>query len=91
MRVPRRELGAYRLYLAMEFGTSFLLGITSATVAVYWVTTGGLNPLQLVLLGTSLELSYFLFQLPTRCPGRRRQQEAVHARRPVRHRAGPGH
>jgi MFS transporter, DHA3 family, tetracycline resistance protein len=65
MRVPRRELGAYPLYLAMECGTSFLLGITSATIALYWVTTGRLNPLQLVLLGTSLELSYFLFQLPT--------------------------
>jgi DHA3 family tetracycline resistance protein-like MFS transporter len=65
MRVPRRELGAYRLYLAMECSTSFLLGITYATIAVYWVTTGRLNPLQLVLLGTSLELSYFVFQLPT--------------------------
>jgi len=65
MRVPRRELGAYPLYLAMECATSFLLGITYATIAVYWVTTGRLNPLQLVLLGTSLELSYFLFQLPT--------------------------
>jgi MFS transporter, DHA3 family, tetracycline resistance protein len=65
MRVPRREFGPYRLYLALECGTSFLLGITSATIAVYWVTTGRLNPLQLVLLGTALELSYFLFQLPT--------------------------
>jgi MFS transporter, DHA3 family, tetracycline resistance protein len=65
MRVPRRELGAYRLYLAMECGTSFLLGITYATIAVYWVTTGRLNPLQLVLLGTALEVSYFVFQLPT--------------------------
>jgi hypothetical protein len=34
MRVPRREVGAYRLYLAMECGTSFLLGIASATIAV---------------------------------------------------------
>jgi len=44
---------------------SFLLGISYATVTVYWVTSGRLNPLQLLLLGTSLELSYFLFQLPT--------------------------
>jgi DHA3 family tetracycline resistance protein-like MFS transporter len=65
MRVPRREFGPYRLYLALACGTSFLLGITSATIAIYWVTTGRLNPLQLVLLGTALELSYFLFQLPT--------------------------
>jgi len=44
---------------------SLLLGISYATVTVYWVTSGRLNPLQLLLLGTSLELSYFLFQLPT--------------------------
>jgi MFS transporter, DHA3 family, tetracycline resistance protein len=44
---------------------SFLLGISYATVTVYWVTAGRLNPFQLLLLGTSLELSYFVFQLPT--------------------------
>ena len=44
---------------------SFLLGISYATVAVYWVISGRLNPLQLLLLGTSLEVSYFLCQLPT--------------------------
>jgi MFS transporter, DHA3 family, tetracycline resistance protein len=61
----RREVSPYRLYLGLEFGVSFLLGISYATVTVYWVTAGRLNPLQLLLLGTSLELSYFLFQLPT--------------------------
>jgi MFS transporter, DHA3 family, tetracycline resistance protein len=65
MRLPRRDVSPYRLYLVLETGTSFLLGITNATIALYWVTTGRLNPLQLVLLGTALELSYFLLQLPT--------------------------
>jgi len=55
----------YRLYLLLECGMSFLLGITYATITVYWVTSGRLNPLQLLLLGTSLELSYFVLQLPT--------------------------
>jgi MFS transporter, DHA3 family, tetracycline resistance protein len=32
---------------------------------VYWVTAGKLNPLQLVLLGTVPELTYFVLQLPT--------------------------
>ena len=58
-------IGAYRLYLFLECGTSFLLGISYATITVYWVTSGRLNPLQLLLLGTALELSYFLLQLPT--------------------------
>lgn len=65
MRLPRRELGAYRVYLILEGGTSFLLGIAYATITVYWVTAGRLNPLQLVLLGTGFELSYFVLQLPT--------------------------
>jgi DHA3 family tetracycline resistance protein-like MFS transporter len=65
MRLPRRELNPYPLYLILESGTAFLTGICYATVTVYWVTIGRLNPLQLVLLGTALELSYFVFQLPT--------------------------
>jgi MFS transporter, DHA3 family, tetracycline resistance protein len=64
-RPPRREIGPYRVYLILECGVSFLLGISYATITVYWVTSGRLNPLQLLLLGTSLELSYFVFQLPT--------------------------
>ena len=60
-----RSVSPYRVYLGLECGMSFLLGISYATVTVYWVISGRLNPLQLLLLGTSLELSYFLFQLPT--------------------------
>ena len=65
MRLRPRQLSPYPLYLILESGWSFLGGISFATVTVYWVTVGRLNPLQLVLLGTSLELSYFVFQLPT--------------------------
>jgi MFS transporter, DHA3 family, tetracycline resistance protein len=63
--VRRREVGPYRLYLTLQCGMSFLLGISYATVTVYWVVAGRLNPLQLLLLGTALELSYFACQLPT--------------------------
>ncbi len=65
MRLHRQSISAYRLYLGLESGMNFLLSISYATVTVYWVTSGRLNPLQLLLLGTSLELSYFVFQLPT--------------------------
>ncbi len=61
----RHPISPYRLYLLLECGMSFLLGISYATITVYWVTAGHLNPLQLVLLGTVLEISYFLLQLPT--------------------------
>lgn len=65
MRLGSHPIRPYRLYLLLECGMSFLLGITYATITVYWVTSGRLNPLQLLLLGTSLELSYFVLQLPT--------------------------
>lgn len=65
MRLRPRQLKPYPLYLTLESGTAFLTGISFATVTVYWVTAGRLNPLQLVLLGTALEVSYFVFQLPT--------------------------
>ncbi len=32
---------------------------------VYFVTVAHLNPLQLVLVGTSMELSIFVFEIPT--------------------------
>ncbi len=64
MRV-RHLISPYRLYLLLESGMSFLLGVTYATITVYWVTSGRLNPLELLLLGTVLEVSYFLLQLPT--------------------------
>jgi DHA3 family tetracycline resistance protein-like MFS transporter len=65
MPLRGRQVSPYRLYLILECGMSFMLGISYATVTVYWVTSARLNPLQLLLLGTSLELSYFVFQLPT--------------------------
>src|SRR5260370_28706013 len=65
MRRRSLSISPYRLYLVLECGMSFLLGISYATITVYWVPSGRLNPLQLLLLGTSLEVSYFVFQLPT--------------------------
>ena len=65
MRLGARPVSPYRLYLLLECGMSFLLAITFSTVVVYWVISGHLDPLQLLLLGTTLELTYFLLQLPT--------------------------
>ena len=65
MRLGSHPIRPYPLYLILECGMSFLLGISYATLTVYWVIAGRLNPLQLLLLGTALEVSYFVFQLPT--------------------------
>jgi MFS transporter, DHA3 family, tetracycline resistance protein len=65
MRLGSHPIRPYPLYLILECGMSFSLGISYATLTVYWVISGRLNPLELLLLGTALEVSYFVFQLPT--------------------------
>lgn len=55
----------YPLYLVMEGGLSFLGTTIWVVGAVYYVLSVHMNPLQLVLVGTVLEGSYLLFQVPT--------------------------
>jgi DHA3 family tetracycline resistance protein-like MFS transporter len=64
-RFARPVSDPYRLYLGFQFFMAVGLGLVQATIIVYWVTTARLDPLQLVLLGTVLEVAYFLLQLPT--------------------------
>lgn len=59
---PRR---AYRLYLAYSAATFFALHTVYTMAAVYYVRDVGMNPLQLVLVGTALEAGYFAFEVPT--------------------------
>lgn len=48
------------------YGLEFAISLPSyVIVAVYLVTEVGLNPLQLVLVGTVMEASIFLFEIPT--------------------------
>jgi len=56
---------AYRVYLVTSGVTAFLFGMIFTASAVYQVTIVELEPLQLVLVGTTLELSVFLFEVPT--------------------------
>jgi len=58
-------LRPYSVYLFINaaFGLSFMLYATIASV--YRIQTVGLNPLQLVLVGTALELAVLVFELPT--------------------------
>jgi len=54
-----------RLYIGIEVAESFFVATAYTTSVVYRVTSGHLNALQLILLGTMLELSYFIAALPT--------------------------
>jgi DHA3 family tetracycline resistance protein-like MFS transporter len=47
----------------VAFGLSFMLYATISSV--YRIQTVGLNPLQLVLVGTALELAVLIFEVPT--------------------------
>ncbi len=60
-----KKLSAYSIYLFME-GASALFFTTIVTVNLFYqATVAGLNPLQLVLVGTVLETTVFLFEVPT--------------------------
>ena len=56
---------AYKLYLLLSGMQSFAMTMVFTVNLVYQVKQVGLNPLQLVLVGTCLELTAFLMEIPT--------------------------
>lgn len=60
-----KKLEPYPVYLILEGIGAFLFSMIFAASSIYQVTIAQLNPLQLVLVGTILELSVFLFEVPT--------------------------
>ncbi len=53
------------VYLMMQAAASLLFSMVFTVMTVYRVESVHLNEFQLVLIGTVLELSYFLFEIPT--------------------------
>jgi len=60
-----RRLDAYPVYLILTGTTTFAFATAFTTSAVYRYEMAGLDPLQLVLLGTALEAAIFIFEIPT--------------------------
>lgn len=58
-------ISSYRIYLLAQAGDGFAVSLVITLNLVYQVTVVGLDPLQLVLVGTALEVSYFMFEIPT--------------------------
>lgn len=54
-----------RLYLGFSFFSSALYTMIFTVNLLYYIVTAKLDPLQLVLVGTALETSVFLFEVPT--------------------------
>ena len=59
------RIGALRLYLILSFASSFFLWLAFSVNLIFQVEQVGFSPLQIVLVGTFLEASYFLFEVPT--------------------------
>ena len=56
---------AYPVYLWMETITSLGSWLVFTVDLIYQVTIVGLNPLQLVIVGTTIEVTAFIFEVPT--------------------------
>ena len=56
---------AYNVYIILTFASSGLFAMAFTATSLYEAATAGLNPLQLVLIGTMLELSVLLCEVPT--------------------------
>ncbi|MEO7058709.1 MAG: MFS transporter, partial [Lapillicoccus sp.] len=62
---PLRAGDPTRTYYLLGGGTSLLLCLAFTLSQVYYITVVGLSPLQIVLVGTVLEATCFLFEVPT--------------------------
>ena len=58
-------MDSVRLYVAARVWWSIAWAMATTMSLVYMVQDAGLDPLQMVLIGTALELSVFLFEIPT--------------------------
>jgi DHA3 family tetracycline resistance protein-like MFS transporter len=60
-----RKWDAYRVFLIKTGIASGLMWMVFTINMVYYVRSVGMNPLQLVLVGTVLEVTAFIFEVPT--------------------------
>jgi MFS transporter, DHA3 family, tetracycline resistance protein len=61
----RRRFQPATIYLAYSAGDGFLFSVMSTVFSVFLIVRVGLNPFQLLLLGTVLEVTYLLSEIPT--------------------------
>src|SRR5260221_7551686 len=60
-----KRLNSYTVFLFQEFAASLVFAVVFTANILYQVQTVGLNPLQLVLVGTLLEVTAFIAEVPT--------------------------
>lgn len=59
------KLSAYRVYIIYSAASAFLFSLMCSVNMVYYIQSVHLNPLQLILVGTTLEAACFIFEIPT--------------------------
>ncbi|ENZ00227.1 MDR-type permease tetracycline resistance protein TetA [Clostridium thermobutyricum] len=59
------KLSAYKTYLLFSAITAMCFSVVSTVMIVYHIEIVHLNPLQLIIVGTTLELACFIFEIPT--------------------------
>jgi DHA3 family tetracycline resistance protein-like MFS transporter len=59
------KLNARLVYLFIEFSASAFFSMMFVVTSLYEATVAGLTPVQLILVGTALEASAFVFEVPT--------------------------
>ena len=60
-----KKVDSYKLFIGISFSYRFNWALMTTVSMVFMVTVAGLDPLQMVLVGTVLELSAFLFEITT--------------------------
>ena len=63
--VHNLKLNARFVYLFIEFSASAFFSMMFVVTSLYEATVAGLTPVQLILVGTALEISAFVFEVPT--------------------------
>lgn len=63
--MPLRKIDPYRLHLWRIFLYSLASGLIWTALTVYSITVVGMTPFQLVIVGTALEFTIFLCEVPT--------------------------
>ena len=59
------KLSAYKTYLLFSAIAAMCFSLVATVMVVYHIEIVHLNPLQLMLVGTTLELACFIFEIPT--------------------------
>ena len=65
IRLRMRKLSSLTTWYLIALLWAFLNSVTFSVTGIYYVNEVGLNPLELILLGTAMESAAFLFEIPT--------------------------